>query len=64
MLKQECIPAGCVSPALYRTEVGVSLTRGLPWTETQLDRDPPGQRPQWTDTPLDSNPPLEGPSCE
>ena len=37
--KQECIPVGCVPPALY-------CTGGLPdrdppaWTETLLDRDP------------------------
>ena len=36
--RQECIPVGCVLPALYRTG-------GSPWTETpgQMDRDLPGQ---------------------
>ena len=32
-MEQECIPVGCVLPALYRTGVGLH------------DRDPPGQRP-------------------
>ena len=32
-----------------------------PWTETPLDRDPPGQRPPWTENPLDRDPPGQRP---
>ena len=42
--KQECIPVGCVAPALYRTGGG-----GLP------DRNPPGRRPQHTEPPPQVN---------
>ena len=49
---QECIPVGCVPPALYRTG-GLPDRDPSPWTET-----PPGQKPPRTnplprtDTPL------------
>ena len=55
-LKQECIPVGCVPPALYRMG-------GLPDRQPPPDRDPPGQRPSldrhppWTETPQDRDPP-------
>ena len=44
---------------------GGSLS-GRPWTETHLDRDPPGQRPlqtetPWTEIPLDRDPPRQRP---
>ena len=42
---------------------GVSLTE-TPWTETLLDRDPPGQRPPWTETSLDRDPPDRDPQTE
>ena len=32
------------------------MDRDLPWTETTLGRDHPGQRPPWTETPLDRDP--------
>ena len=52
--KQECIPVGCVPPALYH--MGGLCDRDTPWIETPLDRDTPGQRPLWTETPLDRDP--------
>ena len=59
MLKQECIPVGCVPPAHYRNG-GVSvrhpLDRDSPWTAKPLDREPPNRDPlpgqtPWTETP-------------
>ena len=38
ILKQECIPVGCVPPTLYRT------WGGLPGQRSPLDRNPLGQR--------------------
>ena len=36
---------------------GGGLCQGDPlWTETPLDRDPPGQRPPWTETPWTETP--------
>ena len=53
-IKQECIPEGCVPPALYRTGVSV-------WG-VSLDRDHLGQRPLWTEThPLDRDSPDRDP---
>ena len=54
LMKQECIPVGCVPPTHNCT--GVSLTetptpdrdpldRNPPWTETAPGQRPPGQRP-------------------
>ena len=67
MVKQECIPVGCVPPARYR--MGVSLTkipllnRG-PWTKTphplDLDKDPldrDSRDPPWTETHPGQRPP-------
>ena len=56
--QQECIPVGCVPPALYRTG-------GLP-NRDPPDRDPPGQRPCWKETPLppDRDPPGQTPRTE
>ena len=61
-IKQECIPVGCVPPALYRTGVSV-------WG-VSLDRDPPGQRipldrdPLWSETPCGQRPLGQRPPCE
>ena len=61
IIKQECIPVGCVLPARYRT--GGLLDRDRPWTETPLerlplDRDPPlGQRPPHRQRPR--SPPVD-----
>ena len=69
-IKQECIPVGCVPPALYH--MGVSLTDRdrdplLNRDPPLLDRDPSGQRPTpctehlpdrdapWRETPCEQN---------
>ena len=66
LLKKECIPVGCVPPALYRggclTDKDPNLDRDLPrqrppGQRTPPHRDPPaGQRPSWTGTALDRGP--------
>ena len=69
--QQECIPVGCVLPALYRR--GGSTCQGVPCTENPPDRDPMDSDTPWTETlprqrlPLDRNPPLvrdPSPTCE
>ena len=54
--KQECIPVGCIPPALY-------------YMGALLDRDPPGQIPALKRDPLDRDPPQQKhpgqrPPCE
>ena len=46
--KKECIPVGCVPPALppYPSPGKRPMDRDTPWTETLL-----GQKPLWTETP-------------
>ena len=53
LCEQECMPVGCILPAHYHTERGVSLT------ETPLDRDPPWTETPRTETPPDRDPPRD-----
>ena len=68
LLKQECIPVGCV-PTAHNHMGGHPgrnpldkdpLDRDPPDRDTPLDKPPldrdPGQRAPWTETPLDRNP--------
>ena len=59
-MQLECIPVGCVLPALYNMgglpDRDPPLDRDLHWTETPIGQRPPGQRPPWTEIPLDKDP--------
>ena len=65
LLEQECIPVGCVPPALHHTG-GVSLDRNPQtetplWTETLLGQRPPPDKDLLDrDPPPDRDPSLRG----
>ena len=67
LVKQECIPVGCVPPARYCTgELSLTETpqAETPQTKTPLGRDPPDRDPPWQRPPRQRPPWVETPQTE